>query len=271
MCQLLILVALLWSGLGASPEVAEHVVAAGDQLKIVVWNQPQLSGQFEVDPHGAIEFPLLGRVEVVAQTLRGVEDQLTKLLSDGYLRRPQVKAELLNARTVRVFVMGEVRSPGNYQLAGAMTILEAIGQAGSLTAQAAGHALIIRPKAGEAGPATTPDPDTKDENVRTVSLQALQNGDLTDNVRLQDGDTLYVPRAASVYVYGYVRTPGAYVIETGTTVLQALSLAGGVSERGSTGRIRILRVVDDTKQEIKVKLGDPVKPGDTIVVGRRMF
>ena len=94
---------------------------------------------------------------------------------------------------------------------------------------------------------------------------------MTLNVSLQDGDTINVTKAQSVFVAGQVKSPGAYAAERGSTVLQILSLAGGVTERGAEGRIRILRTVKDKKTEIKAKLTDTVEPGDTIVVPERFF
>jgi len=94
---------------------------------------------------------------------------------------------------------------------------------------------------------------------------------LKQNVELRDGDTIFVPRAEEIFVFGEVRNPGSYPIKTGTTVLQALSLAGGVTPNGAMGRIRIARIVDNTKVEVKVKLTDVVRPGDTIIVPERYF
>ncbi len=91
------------------------------------------------------------------------------------------------------------------------------------------------------------------------------------NVALQDGDTVNVPKAQSVFVSGQVKAPGAYAVEPGTTVLQVLSLAGGVTDRGSDGRITIERTVDGKRIEIKAKLTDVVQPGDTIIVKDRFF
>jgi polysaccharide export outer membrane protein len=89
---------------------------------------------------------------------------------------------------------------------------------------------------------------------------------------LRDGDTIFVPRAETIYVFGQVKNPGAYVLQSkDTTVLQALSLAGGVTDRGATNRIKIMRVVDGKMKEIKVKLTDIVRPGDTVVVRERFF
>jgi polysaccharide export outer membrane protein len=90
-------------------------------------------------------------------------------------------------------------------------------------------------------------------------------------VQLQDGDTINVPKAQSVFVTGQVKSSGAYAVERGTTVLQVVSLAGGLTDRGADGRIRILRTVNGKKVELKAKLTDIVEPGDTIVVPERYF
>ena len=89
---------------------------------------------------------------------------------------------------------------------------------------------------------------------------------MKQNIELHDGDTIFVPRAESVYVFGQVKNPGAYAIQKDTTVLQALSLAGGVTENGAMNRIKIVRIVNGEKKELKVKLTDLVQPGDTIIV-----
>ncbi len=110
------------------------------------------------------------------------------------------------------------------------------------------------------------------DNVTRVNLKDIESGILTHNASLRDGDTVVVPRAQSVYVFGQVKNPGAYSLQqANTTVLQALSLAGGVTENGSTNRIKIVRTVKGDKVELKAKLGDVVQPGDTIIVSERYF
>ena len=115
-----------------------------------------------------------------------------------------------------------------------------------------------------------PDQRSGAEVIR-ADIKALQSGRLSENAALRDGDTIFVPRAELVYVFGHVHSPGAYTLQRGVTVLQALSLAGGVTDRGATGRIRIARVVDGKKNEERVKLDDKVQPGDTIIVPERFF
>ena len=88
---------------------------------------------------------------------------------------------------------------------------------------------------------------------------------------LRPGDTIFVPKAETIFVFGQVAKPGEYPIRKGTTLLQALSLAGGVTDRGSTRRISVVRVVDGRELEKGMKLHDLVQPGDTIVVKERLF
>ena len=94
---------------------------------------------------------------------------------------------------------------------------------------------------------------------------------MTLNLSLQDGDTINVPKAQSVFVAGQVKSPGAYAAEPGATVLQVLSLAGGLTDRGSDSRIRIQRTVNGKNVEVNAKLTDVVNPGDTIIVRERFF
>jgi polysaccharide export outer membrane protein len=91
------------------------------------------------------------------------------------------------------------------------------------------------------------------------------------NITLQDGDTVNVPKAQSVFVTGQVKQPGAYAVDRGTTVLQVLSLAGGLTDRGADSRIKIQRMVKGKLKEIKAKLTDPVEPGDTVIVPEKFF
>ena len=105
-----------------------------------------------------------------------------------------------------------------------------------------------------------------------MDLGELQAGNMALNIALLDGDTINIPKALSVFVSGHVKNPGGYAVEEGMTVLQVLSLAGGLTDRGSDRRINIMRTVDGKKKEVKgVKLTAIVQPGDTIVVGQRIF
>jgi polysaccharide export outer membrane protein len=107
--------------------------------------------------------------------------------------------------------------------------------------------------------------------VYRVSLLELQSGNPDRNIALRAGDTVYFPKAAQVYVMGSVARPGPYRFQEGMTVLQVLTLAGGVTERGSQGRTKVVRIADGKKFEKKVKPTDLVMPEDTLVVPERFF
>lgn len=107
--------------------------------------------------------------------------------------------------------------------------------------------------------------------VFRISLLELQSGNPERNIELEAGDTVYFPKAAQVYVMGSVARPGPIRYQEGMTVLQALTLAGGVTERGSQGRAKVVRIVDGKKVEKKVKATDLVLPEDTLLVPERFF
>src|SRR5436305_1211463 len=146
-----------------------------------------------------------------------------------------------------------------------------LARAGSTQPSASGEAVIVHAGNSATGPVIpTTDPD--DPNVTRVNLRELENGAFSQNVVLRDGDTIFVPRAESIYVFGQVKNPGAYGLQQkNTSVLQALALAGGVTNRGSTSRIQVVRIVNGNKKELNVKLNDVVRPGDTVVVRERFF
>jgi polysaccharide export outer membrane protein len=150
-----------------------------------------------------------------------------------------------------------------------MTLIEALAKAGSTTQNASDEVLVVRGgKVSEAAVA----PDAEGRETIRLNLQDLQSGAAsTRNLTLRDGDTIYVAKAELTYVLGQVKTPGSYPIRSDTTVLQALSLAGGVTPTGAMNRTTIIRAREGAKAEIKAKLTDIVQPGDTIMVPERFF
>ena len=253
------------------PSITDYVVGPQDVLTITSYDQADLSGKFTLEADGTFTYPLIGRVKAGGLTLRALEDSLKKRLKDdGFFRNPQITVSVETYKSQKIFVVGEVRTPGTYPLSGDMNLVEAIARAGSTLPTASGEAIVVHPAHGASGP-TLPNQDAAAKNER-VDLRAMQNGVFTDNIVLRDGDTIFVPRAESVYVFGQVKNPGAYALQQkDTSVLQALSLAGGINDRGATTRIRIVRMVAGEKKELKVKLSDVVLPGDTIIVAERIF
>ena len=255
-----------------APAYTDYVVGPQDVLTINSFDQADLSGRFAVDADGTFTFPLIGRVKAGGLTLRQIEAELKKRLKDDkYFVNPQLSVAVEQFKSQKIFIVGEVRTPGAYPLSGDMSLIEALARAGSTLPSASGEALIVHLAPGQ----TTADvlATAKDAgNMVRVNLRDLESGVLSQNAVLRDGDTIFVPRAQSVYVFGQVKNPGAYSLQQNKmTVLQALSLAGGVTDNGSTNRIKIVRMVKGDKAEIRVKLGDIVQPGDTIIVPERYF
>jgi polysaccharide export outer membrane protein len=249
---------------------ADYIIGPQDVLTIQVFDQANLGGKYTVETDGTFSFPLIGRVTAGGLTLRGFETELQRRLADGYFRNPQVSVAVEQYRSQRVFVMGEVRQPGPVSLTGGMTLIEALARAGSTLPTASGEVAIVRAPQGAKGP-VLPDED-KNVDVVRASIKDLESGAMSQNVALHDGDTIFVPRAESIYVFGQVKNPGAYaLVQRDTTVLQALSLAGGVSENGAMNRVKVIRIVNGDKKELKVKLTDLVRAGDTVVVPERFF
>ena len=256
----------------------DYVIGPQDVLVITVFHEPDLDGNYAVELDGTFTFPFIGRVKAGDLTLRQFEDELKTLLADGFLKKPQVTVAVQQYRSQRIFVVGEVNQPGAYPLTGDMTLIEALAIAGSATIGASNEAIVVRPKEGRESsgpimPGADPAGNEDDDDVVkiTVDLHALQSGQLSQNVQLRDGDTIFVPRAETIYLVRHVNRAGAYPIAREITVLQALALAGGVSQFGSTGRIEIVRIVDGKELRIKAALTDPVRPGDTIIVPERYF
>ena len=151
-----------------------------------------------------------------------------------------------------------------------MTLIEALARVGSTTERAGAEAVIVRSSSGpRAAPAQ--DPDSPDANTIRVNLESLARGVLSQNVTLRAGDTIFVPRAETVFVSGQVNRPGEYPIREKLTVRQALALAGGVTERGSNRRLQLIRVVNGKDTTYDVDLQQIVQAGDTIVVLERFF
>lgn len=266
-----LLVSVLFLAQDATPRQS-YRVGPQDVLTITVVGEAPLTGRYVIGTDGAFDFPWIGRVKAQGETLRSLEDAIAKRLSDGgYLVRPQVSIEVQEFRSQSVYVMGEVRQPAEYPLTGNMTIIDLLAKAVLLPSAA--EDILVNRRKGEAqpnGPVLAG--DQPDVEVIRISKRDIMSGRAAQQIVLRHGDTIFVPRAASIFVTGQVRSPGSYTMAEGElTVLQAISLAGGLTEKAAKSRIRILRIVDGRQRQIKARMTDPVKPGDTIEVPTRFF
>lgn len=250
----------------------DYEIGVQDILRVAVYGQDDLTQTVVVQADGTFLYPLIGRVKASGHTTSELERKLVILLSRGFIRNPQVTVSVQEYRSKNVYVMGEVSKPGPYPLTGAMTILELVSKAGLTAGTSAGEVLIVRPRAEVSGPLLPADvADPAKAEVLRVNLALIQAGDISKNIALLPNDTVFIPPAPKVFVSGEVKNPGAYAFFTGMTARQLVSLAGGLTPQGSSGRLRVVRDQDGKPKETGIKLDESVQPGDTLVVRRKLF
>src|SRR6516165_5939242 len=150
--------------------VTDYRVGPQDVLTITSYDQADLSGKFTVEADGTFTYPLIGRVKAGGLTLRGLEESLkTRLKDEGFFRNPQVTVSVETYKSQKIYVIGEVRTPGSIPLSGDMSLVEAIARAGSTLPTASGEVIIVHATPGATGPAQP------SENGERVDLLALQN------------------------------------------------------------------------------------------------
>jgi polysaccharide export outer membrane protein len=241
---------------------SRYLIGSQDLLKITVIDEPELTNNYRVDSDGFITFPYVGRVLAGGLNPGDLQDRIKNMLSPAYIKNPQVRVEIDQYKSQSVMVSGEVRQPGKIPMTGAMSVLEALAAAGSPTSAASSELTIARPR--------KPGADQPDSEIVRINWKDLQLGKGTDVV-LQDGDLLNIAKAQTFFITGQVRNSSSYVLEPGTTVEQAIAMAGGLSERGSDRRISATRTVKGRRVTISLSLSDFVQPGDTITVQQRIF
>jgi polysaccharide export outer membrane protein len=239
-----------------------YVIGPQDNLSIIVSDEADLTGKYRVDSDGTISMPYLSRVPLAGLSLAEAQDKITKMLKAGYLVNPQVRIEVDQFKARNVLVTGEVRQPGKVTLPGTtMSLLEALALAGSPTQNASNDVLVMHP----------PKPGERAPEPIMVNRKDLELGKVGRDLVLQDGDIVNVPIAKRFYISGFIKNPGSFVLDTGTTVAQAIILAGGLNDRGSDRRLTIIRSEGGKSVEIPAKMEDKVQPNDEIKVKSRFF
>lgn len=235
------------------------VLGSGDRVKVTVFQQPDIGGEFTVAGDGAINVPLAGHVLVAGNTPDQAADRIAKALKDGeYLKDPQVTLTLITSQNLRVSILGEVKNPARYPIDPNTTVFDLLAQAGGLTPNGGDVVYLIR-QDGHGG-----------QTRREISIKATSNtpnASLTET--LQGGDEVMVPAASQYYVDGEVNRADHYRIEPGMTIMQAIARAGGVTPRGSDRRIEIKHAGQE--KWIRANPNDLVQPDDSIHVKERIF
>jgi polysaccharide export outer membrane protein len=247
-----------------TPADTDYIVGPQDVIAVRIYGEEKLSGKIRIDNDGSFPFEYLGRVKAEGMTTAQIEAYLTKALGDGYLRTPQVSVEVVEYRSQSVFVTGEVRAPNKYSLQGNSTLMDALTLAGSITPNAGNWVQITHARQGVEvlGPSASVEYDMR------VNLRDIQTGK-AQNIKMRDGDTIFVPKAERVWVVGQVRNPQGVIHEEGMTVFEAIAAAGGITEKGSNSRIEIVRIENGQRKSIDAKQTDVLKPGDQVNVRTR--
>lgn len=246
---------------------ADATMGMGDQITINVFGQPDLTTQVTLDAVGIITLPLIGAVKALGLQPRQLEQLVAaRLVDGGYIRDADVVVTIEQTRSRFFSVLGAVARPGRYPLENNLSLLDALAEAGGATERAEPVVMLIRatdPNTDGVGstPKSQFDLDPRRGPDPELSAQALRNRDV-----------LFVPAKKVFYVYGEVRSPGVFALEPDLNLLKALTMAGGLTDRGSDSRVVLTRKdAQGSNREAPVELSEPIQPGDVIRVKERIF
>ena len=237
-------------------------LGAGDQLRISVFQNPELTLDTRVDGDGRITFPFLNALDVAGKSTAQVEQLIARGLEQkDVLKKPQVSVSLVQYRSQQIAVLGYVNRPGQYVLDMTYTVSGALAQAGGVGAGGADGAILSRYENGTS------------KNIEIDLVNMFRPGaSRTADIVVQPGDVLYVHRAPSFYIYGEVQRPGQQRLERDMTVMQALSSGGGLTQRGTEKNLRVTRRADDgSLRTLDVKLDTQLQADDVIYVRESLF
>ena len=196
------------------------IISKQDLLEITVFKVPDLTREIRVGNNGSVTFPLIGSVRAHGMTPAQLERQIEQRLGKDFMNNPQVTVVVKESTQNRVTVEGAVRQPGVFPVTGNMTVLQAIALAGGLEAKAdTRRAILLRRNArGQI-------------SQQPIDIAAIRQGRMQDLMLLQD-DRIVVQQATfnRFTVAGAVSNPGVFELQEGMTFLQAVAMAGGLTE-----------------------------------------
>lgn len=241
---------------------AEYMLGSGDVLRVLVFQNPDLTLETRVTETGLVSYPLLGSVRLGGLSVTAAE----KLISDGlrngnFVKSPQVTIVVLQVRGNQVSVLGQVNRPGRYPLEVAdMRLTDLLAMAGGTAASSADVVVVTGTRKGQAFR----------EEVDLPSLFAP--GGAARDLLVLNGDVVWVDRQPIVYIYGEVQRPGPLRLERGMTLMQALATGGGLTQRGTEKGIRVHRKSPDGSITVmQAVLDGRMQDGDVVYVRESLF
>ena len=239
-----------------------ELLGAGDTLRVTVFQNPDLTTETRISEQGTILFPLIGEVALAGQTPTAAATRIATQLKQGdFMKNPQVSVAVVQVRSRQVSVHGLVARPGRYALDDSNSKLtDILALAGGIIPGGDDTVTVMGKRDGE---------------IRKILVDVpkmYRSGDLSGNIEVQNGDTIFVPRAPVFYIYGEVLRAGAYRLEPNATVMNALSLGGGLTPRGTERGLKISRKMPDGElKTIDARPSDPLQPDDVVHVPESMF
>jgi len=223
---------------------AQYRLAAGDVIRISVYQSADLTLETRLTEAGTISYPLLGSVALAGLTVSEAEKRIADGLRTGnFVKQPQVSVAVQQVRGNQVSVLGQVGRPGRYPLeTGNVQLTDMIATAGGVVPTGADQVVVVGTRNGQ--------PYRAEIDLPSVFGPGRRANDLT----LQNGDVIWVERAPMIYMYGEVQRPGSLRLERGMTVMQALAASGGLTQRGTERGLRVHR----RDAEGKVRIIEPV-------------
>lgn len=240
---------------------ADVQLGAGDVVKISVYNNPDLSLEARISEAGMITYPLLGEISVRGLTPGAASKKISDLLEKGgFIRNAQVNMIVTLMQSQQVSVLGQVNRPGRFPIDGTRNLTDILALAGGVGAEAGDAITLIHNNNGQ----------SRNEVIDLIDM--VRSNGTPGNVEVLPGDVIYVERAPRFYIYGEVQRPGAYRLEKNMSVLQALSVGGGLTLRGTERGVRVKRRDDNGKMlTMRVEHDDLVKVDDVIYVQESLF
>jgi len=237
-------------------------IGTGDQIRVDVFGNADMSTTTTVAADGTIRLPLVGAVTVGGASPTEAASTIEAAYRNGdYLVDPHITVTVVQSSSQRVSLLGEVRNPGRYPIESNTTVLDLIALAGGLTEKGSDIVYILRPDGT----------GTKQLTVNTRNFLASRQPGSAPTETLQGGDSVVVPKG-TFFINGQVTSPGEYRIEGELVLFEAIARAGGVTALGSASRVEIRRRAPDGKYlDLKGKKNMRIEPGDVIKVKERLF